>query len=67
MLRRTWIYLDVDLLESARAILGTTRTTDTVHGALAEIVTRHGLRELADEGFDDLTPEALAELRRTRG
>lgn len=67
MLRRTWIDLDLDLFESAREILGTTTTTDTVHGALDEIVKRQRLRELADEGFDDLTPEALTELRRRRG
>lgn len=64
--KRTSLNLDLDLLAEAQAILGTRGTTDTVNRALAEIVHREKLRALAAETFEDLTPEALAELRRTR-
>jgi Arc/MetJ family transcription regulator len=64
--KRTSLNLDLDLVAEARAILGTHGTTDTVNRALAEIVHREKLRALAAETFEDLTPEALAELRRTR-
>jgi len=52
--KRTSINLDSGLVAEARAILGARGTTDTVN------------RALAAETFEDLTPEALAELRRTR-
>jgi len=64
--KRTSLNLDLDLLAEARAILGTRGTTDTVTRALEETVRREKLRALAAETFEDLTPEALAELRRTR-
>jgi Arc/MetJ family transcription regulator len=58
--------LDLDLLAEAQRILGTRGTTDAVTRALEETVRREKLRALAAETFEDLTPEALAELRRTR-
>jgi Arc/MetJ family transcription regulator len=66
MRRRTSLNLDVDLVAQARDVLGTNGTTDTVHRALEDVVRRARLRELAAETFDDLTPEALDDLRRWR-
>jgi Arc/MetJ family transcription regulator len=66
VVRRTSLNLDLDLVAQARQVLGTRGTTDTVHRALEEVIRREKLRALAGERFDDLTPEALAELRRTR-
>jgi hypothetical protein len=66
MVKRTSLNLRNDLVDEARAVLGTRTTTDTVHRALEEVVRRRKLEALADERFDDLTDETLAELRRTR-
>jgi Arc/MetJ family transcription regulator len=66
MVKRTSLNLQVDLVAKAREALGTTGTTDTIHRALEDVVRRKRLAELAAERFDDLTPEALADLRRTR-
>ena len=66
MVKRTSLNLELDLVIAAREVLGTTGTTDTVHRALAEVVRRERLRKLGARRFDDLTPEALDELRQTR-
>jgi Arc/MetJ family transcription regulator len=66
MVRRTNINLDMDLVEQAAAELGTRRTTDTVHEALRDVVQRARRTRLAERDFDDLTPEAVAEMRRAR-
>jgi hypothetical protein len=66
MVKRTSLNLELDLVAQARKVLGTRGTTDTVRRALEEVVRRERLRALADETFADLTPEALAELRRWR-
>jgi Arc/MetJ family transcription regulator len=66
MRKRTSINLDAELVAQARDVLGTNGTTDTVHRALEEVVRSELLRRLAAESFDDLTPEALQELRRWR-
>jgi len=66
VVKRTSLNLDLDLVAAARAVLGTRGTTDTVTRALEETVRRQKLRALAAENFEDLKPEALAELRRTR-
>lgn len=58
--------LDSTLLAEAQAILGTRSPTETVRRALEEVVRRGRLRALAEHTFEDLTPEMLAELRRTR-
>jgi len=63
MVKRTSLNLELDLVAEARKVLGTRGTTDTIHRALEDVVRRERLRALADERFDDLTPEALAELR----
>lgn len=66
MVKRTSLNLDLDLVGQAREVLGSKGTTDTVHRALEEIVRRQKLRRLAEETFEDLTPEALEQLRATR-
>lgn len=66
MIRRTSLNLDIDLVAEARGILETKGTTDTIHRALADVVRRERLRRLAEERFEDLTPEALERLRATR-
>ena len=66
VVKRTSLNLELDLVTAAREVLGTTGTTDTVHRALAEVVRRERLRKLGARRFDDLTPEALDELRQTR-
>ena len=66
MIRRTSLNLDFDLVAEAREVLRTGGTTETIHRALEEVVRRERLRALADETFDELTPEALERLRQTR-
>jgi hypothetical protein len=58
--------LELDLVRQARQVLGTRGTTDTVHRALEEVVRREKLKRLAEWMPEDLTPEALEELRRPR-
>lgn len=66
MIKRTSLNLELDLVAEARKVLGTNGTTDTIHRALEDVIRRDRLRSLAERTFEDLTPEALAELRRTR-
>jgi len=66
MVKRTSLNLDVDLVAQAREVLGSNGTTDTIHRALEDVVRRERPRRLAAEPFEDLTPEALAELRKPR-
>lgn len=66
MVKRTSLNLELELVAAARKALGTKGTTDTIHRALEDVVRRQRLRELAEERFEDLTPDALAEIRRTR-
>jgi Arc/MetJ family transcription regulator len=67
MRKHTTIDLDLELVREAAATLGTTRMTDTVHAALAEVVARRRRAALARMDLPDLTPEALDEMRSTRG
>lgn len=48
MRKHTTIDLDADLVEAAARVLGTTRTTDTVHAALREIVRRRERMSIVD-------------------
>ena len=64
MVRRTNINLDMQLTEQAARELGTTRTTDTVHEALREVVARARRTRLAGRDFEQLTPDALEAMRR---
>ncbi len=66
VVKRTSINLKLDLVAEAREVLETRGTTDTIHRALEEVVRREKLRRLAEERFEDLTPEALERLRATR-
>jgi len=61
----TTLDLDRELLQNAAVELGTSRTTDTVHAALREVVARGKRRWLAQRDFSELD-ELLAEIRRSR-
>jgi Arc/MetJ family transcription regulator len=50
----TTLDLDRELLVEAATALGTTRTTDTVHAALREVVARRRRRWLAERDFSEL-------------
>lgn len=63
--KRTNINLDMELVISARELLGTEGITDTVHAALDEIVKREKRRQLM-ESLNVPTPEELAEMRKPR-
>lgn len=65
-IKRTNINLEADLVDAAALVLGTTRTTDTVHAALRAVVNRDARGRLAQRDFPDLTPEALGALRASR-
>jgi Arc/MetJ family transcription regulator len=65
MRKHTTIDLDTELVAAAADVLGTTRTTDTVHAALSEVVAlRKRLRLL--EFRPALTLNTLARLREGR-
>ena len=66
VVKRTSLNLNLDLVDEAREVLGSNGTTDTIHRALEEVVRREKLRRLAERKFEDLTPEALEQLRATR-
>jgi len=66
MRKHTTLDLDTDLVGQAAEALGTTRITDTVHAALADVVGRRQRAWLARYEFPDLSPESLAEMRRPR-
>jgi hypothetical protein len=58
--RRTSMNLDLELVERAKAELGTKSTTETVHAALFEIVRRariQRLLEITSEVFSEPPPE----------
>ena len=65
-IRRTNINLDTELVDAAAAVLGTERTTDTVHAALRAVIDRAARERLAKRDFDDLRPDVLEQLRRLR-
>lgn len=66
MRKHTTLDLDQDLIREAAVALGTSRITDTVHAALAEVVARRRRAVLARHDFPDLTPDALAAIRAPR-
>jgi Arc/MetJ family transcription regulator len=63
VIRRTSINLDLDLVEEARAVLGTKTTTDTVHTALRDAVQRERIESLLTWRFDHM-PEGWLEAER---
>jgi len=64
--KRTNMNLDPALMSQAASVLGTKGATQTVHAAMEEVVRRAHRKRLAARDFADLTPDALAELRRQR-
>jgi hypothetical protein len=62
MPKHTSLYLDQDLLDEARSILGTAGPTGTVRAALEDVVRRARLKNLARWDVE-LTPASLDELR----
>lgn len=65
-MKHTSLYLDETLLAEAERTLGTEGPTATVRAALADVVRREKLRQLAQWDLGDLTPERLGELRAPR-
>jgi Arc/MetJ family transcription regulator len=65
MRKHTTIDLDQELVREAASVLGTTRTTDTVHAALSDVVRRRRRQDLF-EVANDLDLEALALIRSHR-
>ncbi|WP_249019727.1 type II toxin-antitoxin system VapB family antitoxin [Conexibacter sp. S30A1] len=65
-IKRTNINLETDLVQAAADVLGTKRTTDTVHAALRSVVDRDARERLARRDFPALTPDVLDELRAPR-
>lgn len=61
VVRRTSINLDFNLVDQAKAVLGTTETTETVHRALREVVRHDLVRQLAARRFE-LSDEEEREL-----
>lgn len=58
--RRTSLNLDLELVEQAKAELGTKTTTDTIHAALDRVVFRAKMQRLLDsihEGFSRPPPD----------
>jgi Arc/MetJ family transcription regulator len=66
MVRRTTINLDAELVADAREVLKTKNTTDTVHGALRDVVRRERLKRLTEWDLGGMTLEDLEEMRRPR-
>jgi Arc/MetJ family transcription regulator len=65
MRTHTTLDLDRDLLEEAAQALRTTRTTDTVHAALRDVVMRQRRARLARRDFSNLEA-LLPEMRAPR-
>ncbi len=65
MKTHTTLDLDRSLLEEAAAALGTTRTTETVHAALRDVVARQRRARLARRDFSNLEA-LLPEMRALR-
>jgi len=67
VIKRTNINLDTQLVREAADLLGTTRTSDTVHAAMRDVVAREHRRRLAERDlFGDLTAAELDAMRRPR-
>lgn len=64
--RRTSLNLNLELVEAAKAELGTKTTTETVHEALRQVVRQHALDRLAEWRFDHLPDDWLERVRAPR-
>jgi Arc/MetJ family transcription regulator len=56
----------LELVAQAREVLKTKNTTDTVHGALRDVVRRERLRRLGEWDLGGMTLEDIKEMRRPR-
>lgn len=65
MRKHTTIDLDIDLVRQAADALGTTKTVDTIHAALSEVVRRR-LRMTLLDARPALTLDDLAAMRAHR-
>jgi hypothetical protein len=63
---RTSLNLPIDLLQKAKAQLGTTSPTEAVTAALEEFVARRQIEALLAMELPDLTLEAVQEMRQPR-
>lgn len=70
MIHRTTIDLDMDALQRAQAVLGTTTKRDTVNQALREVDRLAALRRAANQiregGLNIVRPEDLPAMRKSR-
>ena len=67
IIKRTNINLDTRLVRQAGEVLGTARTTDTVHAALREVVAREHRRRLIQRDlFADMTQADFDAMRAAR-
>jgi len=62
MKTHTTLDLDRGLLEQAAEVLGTSRSTDTVHAALRDVIARARRAQLVQRDFSNLG-ELLPEMR----
>lgn len=65
MKTHTTLDLDRSLLDEAAKVLGTTRTTETVHAALRDVINRQRRARLARRDFSNLDA-LLPEMRASR-
>jgi len=67
---RTTVDIELDALEEAKVVLGTSGYRDTINGALREVARIQKLRRLADRirsgDLDLLTPEEARRIRQNR-
>jgi Arc/MetJ family transcription regulator len=67
IVKRTNINLDTRLVRQAAEVLGTVRTTDTVHAAMREVVAREHRRQLVESDlFPDMSQEDFDAMRSPR-
>jgi Arc/MetJ family transcription regulator len=67
VIKRTNINLDMRLVRDASALLGTTRTSDTVHAAMRDVVAREHRRRLTERDlFEDMQQADFDVMRRPR-
>jgi Arc/MetJ family transcription regulator len=64
--KRTSVNLDQELVRQAGEVLGTRRTTDTLHEAMREVVRLDRRRRLSRRDLPDLTLEGVERMRRAR-
>ncbi len=67
---RTTVDIELDALEEAKVVLGTSGYRDTINGALREVARIQKLRRLADRirsgDLDLLAPEEARRIRQNR-